>query len=231
MSGCEAQAVPGQGLTPAASLSGRSCLGLSGDHDRPHVRGELGSPGETTGFPSPTRQGGWSELAWRAGEGQTVPTACPHLPRWLAEPVHRWPQQQKRDRPSGDAAGAGEQQGLGGPRPPAHAVCTGHPSSALPVAGDWGCWCVRPPGAGSGTRAVGAAGENFRPHFSAEMLTGKKCRFCNFKTPDESSVISAPRKLNGRTRQTRPGPPGRPAPPASLSPRQWAGRHLPELWT
>lgn len=163
---------------------------------------------------SPVPRGKEADRSWHGGQARA--RLCPRLahacPAGCWSPSRPRPHRWKRGRSSGTPLAQVSSRGRG-PRTSAHTVCTGHPSSALPAAGD----C--PPGAGSGTRAVGAAAENSQPHFSVEMLPGKKCRFCNFKTPDESSVVSALRKPNGRTRQTRLGPPGRPALPASPRPR------------
>lgn len=103
--------------------------------------------------------------------------------------------------------------GAGGPMLPA----LGTPSSALPATGDRGCRQARPPGADGGTWAAGAAGENFQPHCSVEMVTGTERGFCNLKTPNKSSVIPPLRKQNGRTRQSRLGPPARQASPGGVA--------------
>lgn len=89
--------------------------------------GELGCPRET-GFPSPRLQGGRSGLAWRAGEGQTVPSACPVLAP--AAEVR----QAELGTPLAQAGSRG--QVVPGSQPMLSAL--GTPCSALLAIGNWG---------------------------------------------------------------------------------------------
>lgn len=111
---------PGCSLTSAGSpllcLSGAvPARGVSQGHD-PHAC--VGSWAVLGILASPTLGCKEADQGWPGGQVRGRP--CPVL-------AQCWLQQQKRGRLSGDTAGPGRQQGAGGPRLPAHALCAGHP--------------------------------------------------------------------------------------------------------
>lgn len=131
MSGCEAQAAPGQEGSPLLCPS--AAVPAWGSQEIVTAHMCMGSWSVLGRRASQVPRGKEADQNWHGGQARA--RLCPRLvhacPTGCWSPSHHQLHRQKRGRSSGDAAGPGEQQRSGGPGPPAHAVCTGHPSSAL----------------------------------------------------------------------------------------------------